>query len=87
MVEEGLVRDLVRRCQEMRSEMGLNMEDYVEMKFQTNSEKLKSAFDARRDYISNEVRVVRYSSGENSMDYTIQDNVDKYEATIGLSKT
>jgi isoleucyl-tRNA synthetase len=87
MVEDGLVRDLVRRCQEMRSEMGLNMEDYVEMKFQTNSEKLKSAFDARRDYISNEVRVVRYSSGETSMDYTIQDNVDKYEATIGLSKT
>lgn len=85
MVEDGLVRDLVRRAQEMRSEMNLNMEDYVEMKFQTDSDVLRSAFENKKDYISNEVRVVDYTE-QNDMEYTVEDNVDEYEAEIGLSK-
>lgn len=84
MVEDGLVRDLVRVAQEMRNDMNLDVEDKVTMRLETESEKLMDAFRARKGYVENEVRVEEFV--DDDMDYTVSASVDKYNATVGLSK-
>jgi isoleucyl-tRNA synthetase len=59
---EGTARDLVRHVQEQRKEAGLQMEDRIVLYLGTESEKLRQAITAHRDYIAAETLTVEWSS-------------------------
>jgi isoleucyl-tRNA synthetase len=62
--QEGLARDVVRHIQEQRKEAGLEMEDRIALYLGTESEKLRQAIAAHRDYIAAETLTVAWSSQE-----------------------
>jgi isoleucyl-tRNA synthetase len=54
LLYEGLARGAVRQIQLLRKKAGLNMEDRIELMLITDSEVLKKAIEAHKDYIANE---------------------------------
>ena len=52
--QEGLARDVVRFVQVTRKEAGLELEDRIVLSLLTESESLKAAIEACKDYITNE---------------------------------
>ncbi|HEY7329076.1 MAG TPA: isoleucine--tRNA ligase [Gemmataceae bacterium] len=59
---EGMARDVVRHVQEQRKEACLEMEDRIMLYLGTDSEKLRQAIAAHRDYIAAETLTVQWSS-------------------------
>jgi isoleucyl-tRNA synthetase len=59
---EGTARDVVRHVQDQRKEAGLEMEHRIVLYLGTESEKLRAAIDAHRDYIAAETLTVEWSS-------------------------
>jgi isoleucyl-tRNA synthetase len=59
---EGTARDVVRHVQEQRKEAGLEMEDRIALYLGTDSEKLRQAIAAHRDYIAAETLTIEWSS-------------------------
>jgi len=56
IVREGYARELVRRIQQMRKELDLNVEDYINVNIEIDDAELPGAIEASRSYISNETR-------------------------------
>jgi len=54
LLAEGWARDTVRHIQEMRKEIGLNIEDRVHLRYSTDKEELARALATWRDYIMGE---------------------------------
>jgi isoleucyl-tRNA synthetase len=59
---EGTARDVVRHVQEQRKEAGLEMEDRIVLYLGTESDKLRQAIVAHRDYIAGETLTVEWSA-------------------------
>ncbi len=57
--QEGLVRDVVRRLQEMRRQMNLSVDAFVSACIVTPTKKDKNWLEKRRSYIKEEVRAKR----------------------------
>jgi isoleucyl-tRNA synthetase len=55
-IADGLARDLVRRIQQMRKEMDLKVDDFVDVDVATSADDAASSVKSRRDYILGEVR-------------------------------
>jgi len=62
LAAEGLAREVVRHVQEQRKEAGLQMEDRIVLYLGTESEKLRKAIAAHRDYIAGETLVIEWSA-------------------------
>ena len=60
---EGLARDVVRHIQQLRRETGLNIEDHIEVAFDTSSAELSDAIVEWADYIRAESQSVSLVSG------------------------
>ncbi|MGH7169711.1 MAG: DUF5915 domain-containing protein, partial [Gemmataceae bacterium] len=58
---EGMARDVVRHVQEQRKEASLEMEDRITLYLGTESEKMRAAIEAHRDYIAAETLTVEWS--------------------------
>jgi isoleucyl-tRNA synthetase len=59
---EGMARDVVRHIQDQRKEAGLEMEDRIALYLGTDSDKLRAALAAHRDYIAGETLTVDWSA-------------------------
>ena len=55
-IADGLARDLVRRIQQMRKEMDLKVDSFVDVNIVTSTSGDASSLNSRQDYILNEVR-------------------------------
>ena len=62
LATEGMARDVVRHIQDQRKEAGLEMEDRIALYLGTDSEKLRQAIAAHRDYIGAETLTVEWSA-------------------------
>jgi isoleucyl-tRNA synthetase len=62
LAAEGMARDVVRHVQEQRKEAGLQMEDRIALYLGTDSEKLRQAITAHRDYIAAETLTIEWSA-------------------------
>lgn len=64
IVKEGFARELVRRIQQMRKEMDLNVEAFVDVNIEVDDKTLAGYINDKREYISNETRAKGlYSNG------------------------
>jgi isoleucyl-tRNA synthetase len=61
---EALARELVRRIQVMRKEMGLEITDMIRIEINTSSDDVKKAAETFKDYLLRETRAVQISLGE-----------------------
>lgn len=70
---DGYTRDIIRRCQQMRSEMNLEMEEKIYFSYKTDSEYIKKALEENRAYFEKEVRVEDFARKEDSYgkDYVV----------------
>ena len=63
LLSEGLAKELVRRIQDMRKEMDLNVNDYIEVSITGPADELRKARQ-RMDYIAAETRAKQVRIGE-----------------------
>jgi isoleucyl-tRNA synthetase len=83
---EGLAREVVRRIQFMRKEMGLEVTDYVDVWLSGDEELVGAAFRLR-DYVASEVRAVQLNRGEPPGDaYRREWEVDGKRLLIGVRR-
>jgi isoleucyl-tRNA synthetase len=62
LAREGMARDVVRHIQDQRKEAGLEMEDRIALYLGMDSDKLRAALAAHRDYIAAETLTVDWSA-------------------------
>ena len=60
---EGMARDVIRQVQDLRKTANLQMEDRIELYLGTESEALRKAIDAHRDYLAAETLTARLGDG------------------------
>ena len=81
---EGLMRELLRRLQVLRKEIGLEIEDRIKISFETESEDMKKIFDRFDSFLRSELLAKEISEGKgaHSTNYTISG----LSITVSLSK-
>ncbi len=83
---EGYTRELIRRIQQMRKDMKLNVEQYIEIQVSAD-EMLTKYFETWKDFISNEVRAKSMSfAAEPTGDEVKTWDVTGKDITIGVKR-
>lgn len=81
---EGLARDIVRRIQEMRKRMNLNIEEFINVTIDT-SEKVRNLVDKWVPYIKNETRAKKLEFGE-PKGYVQEWKIEGEKVVIGIER-
>lgn len=86
LVNEGLVREFVRRVQSLRKDADLDISDRIRL-YYTASEQLTGAIKAFEDYIKEETLATQMTAGENpdGMPFS-QDEFDGQSVHISITK-
>ncbi len=82
---EGIGRDLVNRIQNHRKEMGFEVQDKIELEFESGEEIVNKAIDAHNDYIKNETQAVSITIADAVEIGTIFE-VDDYSIKVKIAK-
>ncbi len=86
LVQEGLVREFVRRVQDLRKTANLEIADRIHL-YYSASDELAYAVNAFASYIQTETLSVRITSGQVPSDSVkIDDEFDQQKLTIGIRK-
>lgn len=56
--KEGIARDLVNRIQNLRKDMGLDVQDKIKIQIEKKDELINGAFEANKDYICTETQAL-----------------------------
>jgi isoleucyl-tRNA synthetase len=84
---EGMARDVVRFVQNTRKDAGLEVEDRIVLRLATESDNLKQAIEAYRDYIGSETLTTQWAEQAlNGEAHRADVKVDGQPLTIELSK-
>jgi isoleucyl-tRNA synthetase len=84
---EGTARDVVRQVQEQRKSAKLEMEDRIALYLATESEPLRKAIDAHRDYIAGETLATSWAAGPlNGQAHRATVQVEGQPLTIELAR-
>jgi isoleucyl-tRNA synthetase len=83
---EGMARDVVRFVQDARKDAGLDVADKIALYLGTESEQLRAAIEAHRDYIAAETQAVEWLTAPPADGYTTTVKVDGQPLTIALRK-
>ena len=62
LAREGLMRELLRKLQELRKEVGLDISDRITLQYSTDSDKLAEVFKEWSAYIMDELLCEHFSS-------------------------
>jgi isoleucyl-tRNA synthetase len=87
LAREGMAREVVRHVQELRKQSGLEMEDRITLYLVTESEPLRQAIEAHRDYIAEETLTTTWATaplGEGAHKAVVK--VEGKELTIELMR-
>ena len=63
--KEGIARDIVNRVQNLRKDMGLEVQDKIRINVEKNSDLINSALDANKEYICQETQALSLDVLEN----------------------
>jgi isoleucyl-tRNA synthetase len=86
---EGYTRELIRRIQEMRKEMNLNVEDRIKVEASVGDPRVRSLLETMKDYAASEVRASALElkdKKEEVSGYVKDWDVEGTPVTIGLAK-
>lgn len=84
---EGLARELIRRIQFMRKELGLGIEDNIRVGIESGDNALLKAAARFRDYIAGEVRAAELVLGEGTVEgYVREWDIDGARVRITVAK-
>ncbi|PTD94836.1 isoleucine--tRNA ligase [archaeon SCG-AAA382B04] len=81
---EGLARELVRRIQEMRKELELDVEEDIKAYIETDSQEIKEALTTWKDHINHETRAKKLELGKSKGDLVKTWEIEDYEIKIGI---
>jgi len=86
LVNEGLAREFVRRVQDLRKSMDLNISDRIHLNY-TASPALQGAVEAFRDYIMLETLALTLAIGDPIAEATtIEDEFDLEKVKVSIRK-
>jgi isoleucyl-tRNA synthetase len=66
--KEGIARDLVNRIQNMRKDMGLDVQDKIRINIRPEDDLVKSAISSHKDYICSETQALNLSVADELQD-------------------
>ncbi|MGQ4892015.1 MAG: isoleucine--tRNA ligase [Candidatus Njordarchaeia archaeon] len=84
LLSEGYARDVVRRIQEMRKRMDLDIEEFINVTLDVDTE-LKQMLEKWIDYIKNETRAKKLEFGE-AKGYTQEWKIHGKKVMIGIER-
>jgi isoleucyl-tRNA synthetase len=88
LFREALAREVVRRVQVMRKELGLSISDYIEVAVETDSEEVLDSVKALERYIANEVRASRVVVGAPGSDMYVKTwDIEGLSVRIGVRRS
>ena len=82
---EGLMREIVRQVQESRKKAGLNVDDRIQLRLETNSKEVQKAIDQFKDAIWAETLTTGDLAGQAS--YAADSQIDGQALSVHLSKS
>ena len=82
---EGLARDLVNRIQNIRKDLGLEVQDKIKITYSTEEEAIRKSFDTFGDYICHETQAIELSEDTELTDFQMMD-IDGLELKIRVEK-
>ena len=80
---EGIAREFVRRVQVSRKELGLAIEDRIELRYRIEDPQVGEAVETHREYISDELLAVSMVGSDNAERSTNGQSVQRYEIGEG----
>jgi len=83
---EAIARELIRRIQVMRNEMDLNVDEYIEVGIESESEDILKTVELHKDYILNEVRGRSLSTNLVREGYVKKWSIEKYSVLISIKR-
>lgn len=84
--EEGWIRELLRHCQVLRKDAGLQVQDRITLTLETADKNLAKAIDANRTYIEDETLGLLESNPISKPNGTIKVQIGTSEVAISLAK-
>ena len=85
LIQEGIVRDIVRKVQNMRKEAGLNVEDRIRVNC-VLEDVAKTAMLKFKDYFCNEVLAMELNLDSDKGDFTQEISLGGKKVSFGISK-
>ena len=84
LLKEGLARDLVNRVQNLRKDMGLNVQDKIIIAIQSDDEVINQAITDNNDYICTEVQALDLQLTD-QLDQAVELDLDNYKLNIKVT--
>jgi isoleucyl-tRNA synthetase len=87
LVAEGLAREFVRAVQTMRKDAGLNIQDRIQMRYETSSPAVRAMLEQFRDYVTRETLTTDLAEGGGGEDwYTSPVHVENEPVKISIKR-
>ncbi len=81
--KEGIARDLVNRVQNMRKDMGLEVQDKINISIEKNTELVNAALEANKEYICTETQALSLNISDNIVDGSLLE-MDEHKLMIKI---
>lgn len=81
--KEGIARDLVNRVQNMRKDMGLEVQDKINILIEKNTDLVNAALEANKEYICTETQALSLDISENIVDGSLLE-MDEHKLKIKI---
>ncbi|QLG61813.1 isoleucine--tRNA ligase [Halorarum salinum] len=82
---EGYARDVVRRIQEMRKELDLDVDEPIRVSLEVADDRVAGFVDEHREYVAEETRTAEFTD-EAEFDLVEEWTVEGVEVTIGVAR-
>ncbi|WP_101297389.1 isoleucine--tRNA ligase [Halegenticoccus soli] len=93
---EGYARDIVRRVQEMRKQLDLDVEEHIRTRLDVADERVRGFVDRHREFIAEETRTAEFAEGDefdldgdgvdSPFDLVERWDVEGVDVTIGIER-
>lgn len=85
LIQEGIARDLVNRIQNLRKDMGLDVQDKIEITFADDNDLVKDAVRSFGEYIQTETQALNLQFGS-ELRNAIMLEMDDFELAVKVNK-
>lgn len=87
---DGMVRDMIRQCQVLRKDLGLDISDRILIRFNTNAPQIEEAIDCKSEFIEKELlaKIVEDAGVPDAEMHTlrIKGLADEYSVRVQITK-